>query len=88
VSVSAHEAERLRRLRWQCRRGMLELDLLLNGFLDLAWADLDDADRAAFEGLLQVEDQILIDWLLGEAIPAEATLLDLVARIRSTRPVG
>ena len=33
----------LARLRWKCRRGMLELDLLLRDFLDSGYQDLDDA---------------------------------------------
>jgi antitoxin CptB len=72
----------LQRLRWQCRRGMLELDLLLNRFLDVGVADLNDAERADFNRLLGYQDQILHDWLMGQAVPAEPSLRALVARIR------
>lgn len=74
----------MQRLRWQCRRGMLELDLLLNRFLDQRYAELDPAGRADFERLLGYQDQILYDWLIGQAIPADARLSDLVAGIRDT----
>jgi len=42
----------LNRLRWHCRRGMLELDLLLEGFLDEGYTDLDDDGRRLFARLL------------------------------------
>ena len=70
------------RLRWQCRRGMLELDLLLDRFLDVAYADLDAAGRRDFERFLGFEDQIIHDWLMGQSVPADAALRALVARIR------
>ncbi|MFN2157179.1 MAG: succinate dehydrogenase assembly factor 2 [Anaerolineae bacterium] len=88
MSGTEDDALRLQRLRWQCRRGMLELDLLLNNFLDQAWSDLDDARRHTLERLLAVEDQVLIDWLLGDAIPAERAVREITDQIRSTtRPI-
>jgi antitoxin CptB len=73
----------MQRLRWQCRRGMLELDLLLSGFLDAAYADLTSQQRVDFVRLLGYQDQIIHDWLMGQSVPAEAALRDLVVRIRS-----
>jgi antitoxin CptB len=70
------------RLRWQCRRGMLELDLLLNRFLDLRFVGLSIAERADFERLLGYQDQILQDWLIGQAVPADPSLAHLVVAIR------
>jgi antitoxin CptB len=78
----AGEDAQVLRLRWQCRRGMLELDLLLNRFLDTGFADLGPAQRAAFNRLLAYQDQILYDWLMGHAVPADADIRDLVQRIR------
>ena len=83
MSAPAPAADKdLQRLRWQCRRGMLELDLLLNRFLDVGYRDLTDAERADFNRLLGYQDQILYDWLMGQAVPAEPALRGLVARIR------
>ncbi|MFN7294440.1 MAG: succinate dehydrogenase assembly factor 2, partial [Lysobacteraceae bacterium] len=45
----------LRRLRWRCRRGMRELDQLMERFLDRAWATSSDPDRALFLRLLDTE---------------------------------
>lgn len=71
------------RLRWQCRRGMLELDLLLNRFLDTGFHHLDAAGREAFVRLLSYQDQILQDWLIGHAVPADPPLVRLVEQIRA-----
>jgi antitoxin CptB len=71
------------RLRWQCRRGMLELDLLLNRFLDTGFLSLDDAGRADFVRLLGYQDQIIHDWLMGQAVPADAALRRLTGQIRA-----
>jgi antitoxin CptB len=71
------------RLRWQCRRGMLELDLLLNRFLETGYAGLGEAERATFNRLLAYQDQVLHDWFMGHAVPADGDLRDLLARIRA-----
>jgi antitoxin CptB len=70
------------RLRWQCRRGMLELDVLLTRFMDQGYGELDAADRARFSDLLDFEDQLLLDWFMGYAVPADPGIGRLVARIR------
>ncbi|NEX18117.1 MAG: succinate dehydrogenase assembly factor 2 [Halochromatium sp.] len=62
---------------------MLELDLLLNRFLDHRYAELNPAGRADFERLLGYQDQILQDWLLGQAVPADPALSALVAAIQA-----
>lgn len=73
----------MHRLRWQCRRGMLELDLLLGGFLEDGYARLSQAQQADFARLLGHQDQVLHDWLIGCGQPDEPALRALVARIQS-----
>ncbi len=53
------------RLRWQCRRGMLELDLVLNRFLERGLPDLDPAGLDAFRKLLALPDTVLLDVVMG-----------------------
>ena len=79
AEISAQAA----RLRWQCRRGMLELDLLLSRFLEVGFPALDAAGRADFVRLLGYQDQILHDWLMGQAVPADAAMRRLVGQIRA-----
>ncbi len=73
--------EDLRRLRWQCRRGMLELDHLLSGFLDRGYRDLDASGRTEFLALLDNQDQELSDWFMSRSIPEDPVVRDLVRHI-------
>jgi antitoxin CptB len=71
------------RLRWRCRRGMKELDVLLRRWLDEGWPRADDARRRTFEWLLEQPDPDLADWLIGGVRPADvrqAMLLDEIVR--------
>ena len=74
------------RLRWQCRRGMLELDDLFMRFLDQEYDRLSLADQVAFERLLTEVDPLLQAWLMGQAEPEDAETRRLVALIRATPP--
>ena len=70
------------RLRWQCRRGMLELDFLLNRFMDEGYARLDTDERERFARLLDFEDQLLLDWIMRYVTPSDPQIVDLVDKIR------
>lgn len=72
----------LARTRWRCRRGLLELDLLLLRFVERGYAGLDPAQRAAFERLLTLADAELQALLQGENKPTDPELARLVAIIR------
>jgi antitoxin CptB len=74
-------SEEMRRLRWQCRRGMLELDHLLMRFLDLGYADLDGGRQREFAALLRGQDQDLSDWLLARREPEDPRVAALVRHI-------
>lgn len=74
----------LSRLRWLCRRGMLELDAWLALFLDTRYADLSTEKQAAFSRLLDQDDMALFDWLTGECEPPDE-FLAVVDDIKSTR---
>lgn len=69
------------RLRWRCRRGMLELDELLLGYLDRSYAAADAAEQSAFRELLEYPDQTLFD-IFFNAVPAEPRLLHVIDRVR------
>ena len=53
------------RIRWHCRRGLLELDLVLTRFLDRHWAELTESQKAVFSRLLEYPDNDLWDLLSG-----------------------
>lgn len=72
------------RLHWRCRRGMLELDLLLQGFLEQGHGRLSPEELTAFERLLQLSDQELFDCLITGQRPRDKVLDHVVERIRCT----
>lgn len=79
--MPAPSEKEIRRLRWQCRRGMLELDHLLLRFLDLGYAALDPIGRGEFAALLRQQDQDLSDWLMGRREPDDSRVASLVRHI-------
>lgn len=70
------------RLRWLCRRGMLELDFLLERFLDNGYDALNAEERTQFDELLKEQDPVLFGWLLGHETPAP-TFAALIEKIRA-----
>lgn len=72
-------------LRWRCRRGMKELDVLLMRWLEQRWACAGPDSRAAFVRLLELPDPQLMDWLLQGARPADAGMAELVDDILQPR---
>jgi len=68
------------RLRWRCRRGMKELDVLLERYLDQRFAIASAAEQALFLQLLDCEDPDLWSWVIGHAEPP-AKFSDVLQRL-------
>jgi antitoxin CptB len=77
-------SERIARLRYQCRRGMLELDIILQTFFESYFQHLTSSEQADFEKLLMCTDQELYNWFIGNLVPRDE-LQALVKKIRLTR---
>ncbi|KAF0193250.1 MAG: hypothetical protein FD165_353 [Gammaproteobacteria bacterium] len=77
----ASDAQRAR-LAWQCRRGMKELDLLLQSFLDALFDGLSQNERRAFDLLLRYPDPVLLEYLMGRMVPVDREMADVVLKIR------
>ena len=61
--------ETLRRLRWRCRRGLLELDVWLDKFAMTRMENLSDEEGVLLEALLEEADMNLLDWLESRQTP-------------------
>ena len=83
--MQTNDETELKKLRWRCRRGMRELDQLLERWLDRAWRQSPTAERAVFLRLLDSEDDRLWRWFLGHEAPADVEIATLVHQI-STLP--
>ncbi|CAG0995436.1 hypothetical protein BURK2_02641 [Burkholderiales bacterium] len=75
-------AQELSRLRWRCRRGMLENDLILARFLDAEAQNLNAADLPALEKLLDLSDNQLWDILAGRSPAPDPSTQEWVERLR------
>lgn len=71
------------RIHWQCRRGMLELDDMLQGFLEKVFDELDAGERHQFETLLRCHDNLLLEYLMGRTVPADPDTANVVNKIRA-----
>lgn len=71
----------LARLRWRCRRGLLELDLVLGSFLDRGYQHLDELEKQAFLKLLELPDTELLGYVQGQHEPADPELINLFNKI-------
>ena len=70
-------------LRWQCRRGMRELDQLLESFLENEYPQASESQKSAFRKLLALPDPQLIGYLLGGQIPADPVIAHVISRIQN-----
>jgi len=75
------DALELSRLRWRCRRGMLELDVLLERYFDHHYTDSDLVHREAFRQLVNLQDPELHALLIGGSGTDNMTLQDVIKQI-------
>ncbi len=75
----------LGQLRWRCRRGMKELDLLLARYLEEQYGGAAPDLKRAFRRLLDIQDPLLYDYFLGRRLPPDAELAALIERITAGR---
>ncbi|WP_372740399.1 succinate dehydrogenase assembly factor 2 [Neptunomonas sp.] len=73
-----YSEEDVRRLLWQSRRGMLELDLLFEPFVKEAFRDLPEDDQDRFVNLLACEDQDIFLWVMEREVPQDPDLHKIV----------
>jgi antitoxin CptB len=72
------------RLYWQCRRGMRELDFVLQDFLDSSYESLSEAEIEALRDLLSYPDPLLLEYVMGRMQPSDRIIADVVTKIRHT----
>ncbi|WML91300.1 succinate dehydrogenase assembly factor 2 [Thiothrix lacustris] len=80
--IDPHQAERMVRLRWACRRTLQVLDRPLGTFLEECFQTLDMGEQFAFERLLKAQDQEVLDWLIGNRQPRDTGIYAIIEKIR------
>ena len=74
-----------RRMLWRCRRGLLELDLMLERFVSESYADLNAVQRQAFDGLLDMPDNDLWELVCARSECNEPQQKPILAMIQDSR---
>ena len=73
----------IKKLHWACRRGMLELDVLLGNFLNNAYPGLPLAEKELFVRLLGCTDPDLFAWLVKSEVPEDKDFVIIIDLIRN-----
>jgi antitoxin CptB len=71
------------RLKWKSRRGLLELDIVLERFWAGAGDEMNESDAAMLERLLALPDNDLLDLVMGRAETKETHLQPMLRRLRT-----
>lgn len=69
------------RVLWHSRRGMLELDLLLEPFVNNVFNELCLKEQSVYSKLLDEEDKDLLAWFMGTSKPEDLGYKELIAKI-------
>ena len=57
----------LNKLRWKSRKGIRELDILLQNYLDIHYSSLDSIDKKLFEEILEIDTYDLLNAISGKS---------------------
>ena len=71
------------RLIWRCRRGIREMDLLLERFLQKYYSELSDEEKNIFDSMLDETDPDLMNWIMGRTEPENPAYRPLLAKLRT-----
>lgn len=77
-----------KKLEWQCRRGMLELDVILSPFLSQHFDNLSGVQQQAFVELLSHPDPDIYTWVMGFGQCEHAFLGEILAKIRQLMKIA
>jgi antitoxin CptB len=80
LSVTVPSTE-LSRLKWRCRRGMRELDVLLQRYLEQRYAHAPQEEQQAFEALLELPDPQLFAYVVNREQPSDPQSVNVIARL-------
>ena len=80
--------ENLSRLRWLCRRGMKELDVLMTRYLEEQYTQATESEKNCFRALLEMQDPELFSLLVGRTHSDDQALQHLVNQLRQLNSNG
>jgi len=72
------------KLLWRCRRGVKELDVVFTKFVDSSYDGLSAQQKQAFTKLLDIEDPIILSYMLRQTEPHDAEIASIVEKVRNS----
>ena len=76
------------RLLWRCRRGIKEMDIILQEFINVSYDQLNDEDKNAFSKLLDEQDLDILNWIMGKDKPVNDQLANIINIIKTSRNIS
>jgi antitoxin CptB len=76
------------RLLWQCRRGIKEMDIIFQDFINHSYDQLTDDEKNAFSRLLDEQDLDILNWIMGKDKPYDNELVNIINTIRESRNIN
>ena len=76
------------RLLWRCRRGIKEMDIILQDFVNNSYEQLSNENKNAFSNLLDEQDLDILNWIMGKDEPADSKLIGIINIIKISRNTG
>ena len=73
------------RLLWRCRRGIKEMDIILQDFIYNSYDKLSDKNKKNFSELLDEQDLDILNWVMGRDKPADNKLINIINIIKKSR---
>jgi antitoxin CptB len=85
MSQAQQQEVYLAQVRWRCRRGLRELDVLLMSYFDQFFAKSSSERQLAFIALLDMQDPVILSYLTGGAKPQDPAIVDIIQQLARTR---
>jgi antitoxin CptB len=85
-AVQASDRPPLTQIKWHCRRGMRELDVVLERYLQQRYATAPLAEQRAFEALLELPDPQLFAYLVRRETPADPDWMNVISQLAVFEP--
>ena len=81
-------SEKKSRLLWRCRRGIKEMDIIFQDFINHSYDQLTDDEKNAFSRLLDEQDLDILNWIMGKDKPYDNELVNIINIIRESRNIN
>ncbi|MDV7106270.1 succinate dehydrogenase assembly factor 2 [Vibrio sp. TH_r3] len=76
-----YKPEEKARIKWACRRGMLELDVVIMPFFDECFDSLSETEQHDFIALLECDDPDLFNWVMQHGRSDDERLANMIDKI-------